>query len=77
MYAWGENKFGQIGNGSNNDQLENPIRIEGFDNEKAVMISCGAGRGRLTERRLTDNQLTERLLTESPIDRTPIDRIAD
>jgi hypothetical protein len=42
VYAWGENKFGQIGNGSNNDQLENPIRIEGFDNEKVVMISCGA-----------------------------------
>jgi alpha-tubulin suppressor-like RCC1 family protein len=41
VYAWDENKFGQIGNGSNNDQLENPIRIEGFDNEKVVMISCG------------------------------------
>jgi alpha-tubulin suppressor-like RCC1 family protein len=42
VYAWGENKFGQIGNGSNNDQLENPIRIEGFDSKKVVMISCGA-----------------------------------
>jgi alpha-tubulin suppressor-like RCC1 family protein/tRNA A-37 threonylcarbamoyl transferase component Bud32 len=40
VYAWGENRFGQIGNGCNEDQLI-PIKVKGFNNEKVVMISCG------------------------------------
>jgi alpha-tubulin suppressor-like RCC1 family protein len=40
VYAWGENSFGQIGNGCNDNQLI-PIKVKGFNNEKVVMISCG------------------------------------
>jgi hypothetical protein len=40
VYAWGWNKFGQIGNGCNSDQFI-PIKVKGFNNEKVVMISCG------------------------------------
>jgi alpha-tubulin suppressor-like RCC1 family protein len=42
VYAWGGNYCGQIGNGCNYDQLK-PIKVNGFNNEKVVMISCGFG----------------------------------
>jgi RCC1 and BTB domain-containing protein len=40
VYAWGENDFGQIGNGCYDNQLK-PIKVKGFNNERVVMISCG------------------------------------
>jgi alpha-tubulin suppressor-like RCC1 family protein len=43
VYAWGGNRVGQIGNGCNgwnSDQLI-PIKVNGFNNERVVMISCG------------------------------------
>ncbi len=40
VYAWGSNRFGQIGNACNSDQLM-PIKMKGFNNERVVMISCG------------------------------------
>jgi hypothetical protein len=40
VYAWGSNYSGQIGNGNNSDQLI-PIKVNGFNNERVVMISCG------------------------------------
>jgi alpha-tubulin suppressor-like RCC1 family protein len=43
VYAWGCNDLGQIGNGSygfDTFQLI-PIKLNGFDEEKVVMISCG------------------------------------
>jgi hypothetical protein len=40
VYAWGSNYWGQIGNGSNDNQLI-PIKVKGFNNERVVMISCG------------------------------------
>jgi alpha-tubulin suppressor-like RCC1 family protein len=42
VYAWGENDWGQIGNGRNDNQLI-PIKVKGFNNERVVMISCGWG----------------------------------
>jgi alpha-tubulin suppressor-like RCC1 family protein len=43
VYAWGSNYGGQIGNGCalNCNQLI-PIKVKGFNNERVVMISCGA-----------------------------------
>jgi hypothetical protein len=40
VYAWGDNIWGQIGNGCNSDQLK-PIKVRGFNNKRVVMISCG------------------------------------
>jgi E3 ubiquitin-protein ligase HERC4 len=40
VYAWGGNRFGQLGNGRNDNQLK-PIKVKGFNNERVVMISCG------------------------------------
>jgi hypothetical protein len=43
VYAWGENDVGQIGNGSHGKmsyQIK-PFKIQGFDGEKVIMISCG------------------------------------
>jgi alpha-tubulin suppressor-like RCC1 family protein len=40
VYAWGVNRWGQIGNGCNRDQSK-PIKMKGFNNERVVMISCG------------------------------------
>jgi alpha-tubulin suppressor-like RCC1 family protein len=40
VYAWGSNYYGQIGNGCNEDQ-NTPIKVNGFNNERIVMISCG------------------------------------
>ncbi len=40
MYAWGNNESGQIGNGCIDIQLI-PIKVNDFNNEKVVMISCG------------------------------------
>ncbi len=42
VYAWGWNHFGQIGNCCNDNQLI-PIKGEGFNNKRVVMISCGWG----------------------------------
>ncbi|CAM6001532.1 unnamed protein product, partial [Sphagnum balticum] len=43
-YAWGWNNWGQIGNGCNglNSHQLIPIKLKGFNNERVVMISCGA-----------------------------------
>jgi hypothetical protein len=40
VYAWGCNKNGQIGNGCNAEQLT-PIKVNDFNDERIVMISCG------------------------------------
>jgi alpha-tubulin suppressor-like RCC1 family protein len=43
VYAWGGNDCGQIGkrtNGFNSNQLI-PIKVNGFNDEKVVMVSCG------------------------------------
>jgi hypothetical protein len=40
VYAWGVNEFGQIGNGRFDHQII-PMKLNGFDSEKVVMISCG------------------------------------
>jgi alpha-tubulin suppressor-like RCC1 family protein len=37
VYAWGGNRFGQIGNGCNNKQLI-PIKVKGFNSERVLMI---------------------------------------
>jgi hypothetical protein len=41
VYAWGDNEFGQIGNGSEDEYQMAPIKVNGFNNESVVMISCG------------------------------------
>jgi alpha-tubulin suppressor-like RCC1 family protein len=41
VYAWGNNESGQIGNCCNEKQLK-PIKVNGFNNERVVMISCGS-----------------------------------
>jgi alpha-tubulin suppressor-like RCC1 family protein len=41
VYALGCNRFGQIGCGNNVNQSI-PIKVEGFNGEKIVMISCGS-----------------------------------
>jgi alpha-tubulin suppressor-like RCC1 family protein len=47
VYAWGYNKFGQIGNrrkGHNewfNECQSIPIKVNGFNDEKVIQISCG------------------------------------
>jgi alpha-tubulin suppressor-like RCC1 family protein len=40
LYAWGGNRYGQIGNGNYYNQSI-PIKVNGFNDEKIVMISCG------------------------------------
>jgi alpha-tubulin suppressor-like RCC1 family protein len=40
VYAWGENESGQIGNGCIDIQSI-PIKVNDFNNERVVMISCG------------------------------------
>jgi alpha-tubulin suppressor-like RCC1 family protein len=40
VYAWSANYFGQIGNGCNKNQLTS-IKLNGFNGERVVMISCG------------------------------------
>ncbi len=41
VYAWGKNREGQIGNGCNSWSQSKPIKVNGFNNERVVMISCG------------------------------------
>jgi alpha-tubulin suppressor-like RCC1 family protein len=41
VYAWGYNAYGQIGNESSRDFQFIPTKLNGFDSEKVVMISCG------------------------------------
>jgi alpha-tubulin suppressor-like RCC1 family protein len=44
VYAWGHNEWGQIGSGTSGErecQLI-PIKINGFNEEKVTMISCGS-----------------------------------
>jgi alpha-tubulin suppressor-like RCC1 family protein len=53
VYAWGDNKRGQIGNGRSgeNEFQLTPIKVNGFNEEKVVMISCGGWHSMaLTER---------------------------
>jgi hypothetical protein len=40
LYGWGHNDCGQVGNGTIYNQLI-PKKVNGFNNEKVVMISCG------------------------------------
>jgi RCC1 and BTB domain-containing protein len=42
VYAWGENRNGQIGNGSKELYQLIPSKVNGFNDEKVVMISCGS-----------------------------------
>ncbi len=41
VYAWGWNQFGEVGNQCNDNQLM-PIKLEAFNDEKVISISCGA-----------------------------------
>jgi hypothetical protein len=41
VYAWGLNEYGQVGNKSYSNQLI-PQKVNGFNDEKVVMISCGS-----------------------------------
>jgi hypothetical protein len=44
VYAWGSNSEGQIGNGRSDDYNEYqsiPIKVNGFNDEKVIQISCG------------------------------------
>jgi RCC1 and BTB domain-containing protein len=41
VYAWGLNEYGQVGNRSYSKQLI-PQKVNGFNDEKVVMISCGS-----------------------------------
>jgi alpha-tubulin suppressor-like RCC1 family protein len=41
VYAWGSNKFGQIGNERDNEYQLKPIKIEKFEEKTVVAISCG------------------------------------
>jgi alpha-tubulin suppressor-like RCC1 family protein len=43
VYAWGDNKKGQIGNGKSgeNECQLIPIKVNGFNDEKVIHISCG------------------------------------
>ncbi|CAM6031855.1 unnamed protein product, partial [Sphagnum compactum] len=40
VYAWGWNQFGEVGDGSNDIQLI-PIKLNAFNDEKVIQISCG------------------------------------
>ncbi len=44
MYAWGANRFGQVGNGSNgyHEYQLTQIKVNGFNGGKVIQISCGA-----------------------------------
>jgi alpha-tubulin suppressor-like RCC1 family protein len=43
VYAWGSNEFGQIGNerSDKNECQLIPIKVNGFNEEKVIQISCG------------------------------------
>jgi alpha-tubulin suppressor-like RCC1 family protein len=41
VYAWGSNTSGVIGIGSEKDHQLLPIKVNGFNNEKVIQISCG------------------------------------
>jgi alpha-tubulin suppressor-like RCC1 family protein len=41
VYAWGSNKFGQIGNECEDEYQLKPIKIEKFEEKTIVAISCG------------------------------------
>jgi alpha-tubulin suppressor-like RCC1 family protein len=41
VYAWGYNKFGQIGIGSSDESILRPTEVQGFDKKGVIMISCG------------------------------------
>jgi serine/threonine protein kinase len=40
VYSWGYNIDGQLGNGCGENQ-STPIKVNGFNNERIIMISCG------------------------------------
>jgi RCC1 and BTB domain-containing protein len=42
VYAWGDNTYGQIGNKCDYSHQLKPIKLDGFDGEKVVAISCGS-----------------------------------
>jgi alpha-tubulin suppressor-like RCC1 family protein len=41
VYAWGCNLNGQIGNGKEDTFQSKPSKVNGFNNNRVVMISCG------------------------------------
>jgi alpha-tubulin suppressor-like RCC1 family protein len=41
VFAWGDNEFGQIGNGKDKKPQSEPILLDGFENENILAISCG------------------------------------
>jgi alpha-tubulin suppressor-like RCC1 family protein len=40
LYAWGHNKYGQIGNECDNDCQLMPIKVESLAKVKIISISC-------------------------------------
>jgi tRNA A-37 threonylcarbamoyl transferase component Bud32 len=40
VYTLGDNRYGQIGSGCN-DHQNTPIKVNGFSDERVIMISCG------------------------------------
>jgi VCBS repeat-containing protein len=42
VYAWGQNLFGQLGNGTNVGTVTTPAQVTGFSGRPVVAISCGA-----------------------------------
>jgi alpha-tubulin suppressor-like RCC1 family protein len=41
VYAWGSNVDGQLGIESESDSQLTPVKVNGFDEETVIMISCG------------------------------------
>lgn len=41
VYAWGDNQFGQIGNGSSKTMESTPVKLE-FESHSIIAISCGS-----------------------------------
>jgi alpha-tubulin suppressor-like RCC1 family protein len=42
VFAWGDNEFGQIGNGKNGEPQKEPLLLNCFNDEKVKKISCGS-----------------------------------
>ncbi|XP_054155256.1 RCC1 and BTB domain-containing protein 1-like [Oppia nitens] len=41
VYSWGDNSYGQLGNGNNFDIQSVPHKVKGFDSQEVIQISCG------------------------------------
>jgi alpha-tubulin suppressor-like RCC1 family protein len=42
VWAWGWNQYGQVGNGTKNNNVATPVRVSGFGGAKVTMVSAGA-----------------------------------